>query len=528
MHTRGQGCIYEIYQYSVKSTEAPGDGYVFQEEFVYMKNREKTGKVLRIKWLLLALVAAALIFVPAASHKVSAAKLVYTVKFNNNSGTSKSKTYTALTRNVTLNTTIRLPAVPKAVGYQNLGWTTRKRSSKVVYKAGASVKVRKDMTLYAVRRKSKYYTVNFYLGNGSTNSAYKKLQKKVEEGTYYTLPAVPSRSGYVNLGWSTAKNGKASTAKKVGTKIKISGNIRYYSVQMQSVKVNLRKANGTVWKTVTLGKGGYLKLPSVSNATGYTFMGWSKTRRTGSSTDPDYEAGELLRISKNTNLYATVFNRALEKDISSDEMAHPAIGMMYSKVIFVGDSRTAGIQATLNKQMSSSVTNGVSFVANPGKGLSWFRDTGYAQLIEEIDKTEGSKPIAVIFNLGVNDLGNAGNYVSYMTNIASTLKSKNCKLFYMSVNPINSTMITKAGRGARTEAQVREFNSKIRSGLSLDYKYIDMYSVLMKKGYGTNASYNGTDADSDDGLHYTTKTFKRIYYYCITYLNTGSINASYY
>ena len=70
------------------------------------------------------------------------------------------------------------------------------------------------MTLYAVRRKSKYYTVNFYLGNGSTNSAYKKLQKKVEEGTYYTLPAVPSRSGYVNLGWSTAKNGRASTAKK--------------------------------------------------------------------------------------------------------------------------------------------------------------------------------------------------------------------------------------------------------------------------------------------------------------------------
>ena len=399
MHTRGQGCIYEIYQYSVKSTEAPGDGYVFQEEFVYMKNREKTGKVLRIKWLLLALVAAALIFVPAASHKVSAAKLVYTVKFNNNSGTSKSKTYTALTRNVTLNTTIRLPAVPKAVGYQNLGWTTRKRSSKVVYKAGASVKVRKDMTLYAVRRKSKYYTVNFYLGNGSTNSAYKKLQKKVEEGTYYTLPAVPSRSGYVNLGWSTAKNGKASTAKKAGTKIKISGNIRYYSVQMQSVKVNLRKANGTVWKTVTLGKGGYLKLPSVSNAEGYTFMGWSKTRRTGSSTDPDYEAGELLRISKNTNLYATVFNRALEKDISSDEMAHPAIGMMYSKVIFVGDSRTAGIQATLKKQMSSSVTNGVSFVANPGKGLSWFRDTGYAQLIEEIDKTEGSKPMYMAFGI---------------------------------------------------------------------------------------------------------------------------------
>ena len=473
-----------------------------------MKKTERTGKAFYMKWLLLALFAAALIIMPAASQKVSAAKMVYTVKFNNNSGTSKSKTYTALTRNVTLNTTIKLPSVPKAVGYQNLGWTTQKGSTKVVYKAGASVKVTRDMNLYAVRRKSRYYTVSFYLGNGSSNSTYRKLQKKVEEGTYYTLPTVPSRSGYVNLGWSTTVNGKTSTAKKAGTKIKISRNIKYYAVQMQSVSVNLCKANGSVWKTVTLG--------------------WSKTRRTGSATSPDYEAGELVKISKTTTLYATVFNRTMEKDISSANMSKPAIGMKYSKVIFVGDSRTAGMKATLNKQVSSSVTSDVSFIAKAGQGLSWFQSTGYTQLINEINKTKGSKPIAVVFNLGINDMANISNYISYMSDIASTLKSKNCKLFYMSVNPINSVMITKAGKGARTEAQVREFNSKIRSGLSLNYKYIDTYSVLMKKGYGTNSSYSGTDAASDDGLHYTTKTFKRIYYYCITYLNTGSIDASIY
>ena len=73
-----------------------------------MKKTERTGKAFYMKWLLLALFAAALIIMPAASQKVSAAKMVYTVKFNNNSGTSKSKTYTALTRNVTLNTTIKL------------------------------------------------------------------------------------------------------------------------------------------------------------------------------------------------------------------------------------------------------------------------------------------------------------------------------------------------------------------------------------------------------------------------------------
>ena len=170
-----------------------------------------------MKWLLLALFAAALIIMPAASQKVSAAKMVYTVKFNNNSGTSKSKTYTALTRNVTLNTTIKLPSVPKAVGYQNLGWTTQKGSTKVVYKAGASVKVTRDMNLYAVRRKSRYYTVSFYLGNGSSNSTYRKLQKKVEEGTYYTSHLWITGTGNIafECSFTVPKGGSAKEAEEV-------------------------------------------------------------------------------------------------------------------------------------------------------------------------------------------------------------------------------------------------------------------------------------------------------------------------
>lgn len=70
--------------------------------------------------------------------------------------------------------------------------------------------------------------------------------------------------------------------------------------------------------------------------------------------------------------------------------------MKYSKVIFVGDSRTAGMKATLNKQVSSSVTSDVSFIAKAGQGLSWFQSTGYTHLINEINKTKGSKPIAVV------------------------------------------------------------------------------------------------------------------------------------
>ena len=48
----------------------------------------------------------------------------YKVTFNNNSGTSTSKTYTSLDLYAAKNQKITLPEVPKAKGYINLGWTT--------------------------------------------------------------------------------------------------------------------------------------------------------------------------------------------------------------------------------------------------------------------------------------------------------------------------------------------------------------------------------------------------------------------
>ena len=108
--------------------------------------------------------------------------------------------------------------------------------------------------------------------------------------------------------------------------------------------------------------------------------------------------------------------------------------------------------------------------------------------------------------------------MTYMKSLASTLKKKNCKLFYMSVNPGNSKMMENTGHVVRSEAAVRQFNSTIRSQLAPDYTFIDTYSWLLKNGYGTNASGSGVDNSVDDGLHYTTKTYKRIYYHCLEFL----------
>lgn len=442
----------------------------------------------------------------------------YTVTFNNNAGTSKSKVYTALKQKVTKNQYITLPEVPKAAGYENLGWTTTKQGKKVSYKEGAKIKVTKNLKLYAVRRKSKYYTVTFYLGNGSSNSSYKAIQKKVKEGSKITLPSVPKRKGYVGLGWNTKKN-KSTVTNKAGTAYKVTKNMKFYAVQKQAVSVVLHKNDGTVWKTLSIGKGDSLKLPGAQSSPPYTMLGWSRTKY--QTSNPTYEVGETVRkITKTMHFYAVVFNRNAEQDYSASQL--PKVNLQkYKKVIFVGDSRVHRMSRTLSN-LSSQVTSGVSFVYKEGGGLNWLKSDGYTALKKAVG-TGSSKKTAVIFNLGVNDLGNINNYIIYMRDIAKELKSRGCELYYMSVNPVNNQLIKAAGKTSRPEETVRSFNASIKgrlcSGSSAAYQYIDTYSYLIKYGYGTDASTSGTDIGRDDGLHYTTKTYKRIYRYCISKFN---------
>lgn len=70
----------------------------------------------------------------------------------------------------------------------------------------------------------------------------------------------------------------------------------------------------------------------------------------------------------------------------------------------------------------------------------------------------------------------------------------------------------------RKEEVIRKFNSVVSSALGSTFEYIDTYSYLMENGYGTNISGTGVDMPDDDGLHYTTKTYKRIFKYCLDYL----------
>ena len=88
----------------------------------------------------------------------------------------------------------------------------------------------------------------------------------------------------------------------------------------------------------------------------------------------------------------------------------------------------------------------------------------------------------------------------------------------MSVNPFNATTRLSLKERKIKESDLLYFNNKIKSGLRGVYQYIDCYSWLIKNGVSYDAGM-GIDNGYDDGTHYTTRTYKRIYQYCIRKIN---------
>lgn len=493
--------------------------------------RDKHKRKQRIFWVLLL---AALVWYGSltgsgrsggGTYNVQAATTNVVARFWNTNG---RPVYNQLRIKTTAGKRIKLPSVPSVKGYRNLGWSTRKNTTKITYKAGQTITLKKNLSLYAVRKKVGTYTVAFYNSNGSSSTAFAKLKTTVTKNDYLTLPSVPAKSGYEVLGWSTSKNASRANY-AVGKKIRIKKSQRLYAVYKKNATVTLCKNNGAVYKTISVRSGTSYKLPSVSNASGYTFMGWDY--QPGKCVAPRYEAGESITVNGNVKLYAVVFNRSAEEELSSSDllassgwrMGNGSTSRGYNHIIFVGDSRTVRMQLTLQRQFGtdSNVLRDIDFVCQEGQGLSWLKETGMNSILSKAQAYYSvQRPTAVIFNLGVNDPGQMYNYVTYLKQIAGELQKKNCKLFFMSVNPVNSKVIQVRGfNKLRTEEVVRKFNTVVSAGLNGTYTYIDTYSYLLNTGFGTNRGAGGADVTVDDGLHYTTKTYKRIFKYCLDYLS---------
>lgn len=174
--------------------------------------------------------------------------------------------------------------------------------------------------------------------------------------------------------------------------------------------------------------------------------------------------------------------------------AEPREYRHFDLYFWAGDSRTVGFAACCG-------INEVSVLAKEGIGLSWCQEN-----FESIKDIKGSN---IIFNFGVNDLGNVYNYIDFYNNLPDEFLKDN-QIFIMSVNPVDENTESQYGYYI-TNGDIDNFNETLKNGLREDIYFLDTNSYLKSKGFSTW-----------DGLHYNPNTYQDILNYTIetiTYTN---------
>lgn len=133
------------------------------------------------------------------------------------------------------------------------------------------------------------------------------------------------------------------------------------------------------------------------------------------------------------------------------------------------------------------------FVAKGGEGDAWFETYGLAKGITYLDEDS----VLVVW-FGVNDLNNAGRYISYVNVVAMSF---GVPVYYMTVGPCDKGWSDK-------NADIESFNAALEAGLDPAVRRIDMYSYIR------DGMLSGRFATMD-GLHYDYETSRAIYQYMI-------------
>ena len=459
----------------------------------------------RCRWTFLFALVLSFVCLLGGGQKVAAAsdtQETCKVIFADAKGVTSAEYYQKLSRTVEKGSVIELPKVNRN-GYKAV-WVTKNDGHEYKYSAGEKVAIENDikfcLNLY------KEYTVRFYTANGKNE--YKSLRKTVTAGSSIRMPSGNSSENYSFQGWATKAGG--SVSKKRGATVKVKSNLKFYAVQQKisTSGVRLYKNDGTYWKTIK-NTDGRTTFPIVDLKNGDMVLGWSKTKGKSTLSNADCRSGARVP-SKRGRYYMVVFRKSMDK--APSVITQPT---KYDRVYCVGDSRTVDTKLALG----ASVPSNVEIIAKGRQGLDWFKSTAYRQLLHSVSSRPQSEKKAVIINLGVNDLKNVNAYIPYMRRVSEKLEKYNCKMYYLSVNPINSEMVKRAGAGRRTEEEIATFNrviyQKLCTGKNKSFTYINSCTNLQMKGWISNRYNSGRY----DGLHYSNETYLRIFDYCMRYLN---------
>lgn len=160
------------------------------------------------------------------------------------------------------------PAIKAPIGKTFLGWG---RESNPNTKLNFPITATDNLTLVAIWIDEEY-TVTFDLNGGIGTAPTSKVNYN---GTYGTLPADPTRSGYKFNGWYTAETG--GTKVTSSTKVATAANHSVYAQWLAVHEITFEPGDGTLKDTdkkKTFIEGERFSLPTPTAKTGSTFVGW--------------------------------------------------------------------------------------------------------------------------------------------------------------------------------------------------------------------------------------------------------------
>ena len=232
------------------------------------------------------------------STEVFAATTKYKIIFKGNAiGVTNLPKEQIKTHNKTL---ILSKTKPVKTGHSFQGWSTSSGSTYVSYKAGAKYTENKARYLYAIWRKNTY-TIS-YNANGGKNPP---LSQTKTYGVDLTLRKnIPTKSGYIFVGWSTNRNAKTASYSASGI-FKTNATTTLYAIwrKPKTYKIKYNANGGTgVLKDQTKTEGAALRLSKTKpSRTGHIFKGWSLDKK---ATKASYFADGTFSLDKAATLYA--------------------------------------------------------------------------------------------------------------------------------------------------------------------------------------------------------------------------------
>lgn len=228
----------------------------------------------------------------------------YTISYNTNGQSSGSQVGTHVGAAGSSFTVLSAGTAVKT-GYTFAGWATSSTATTADYAASSKVTMPgSNLTLYAVWTPIKYTLT--YNANGGTGAP---AAGSYDSGTSITLPAGPTRAGYVFGGWDTVVNSGAGNANAAAGASYTTGSSNVTLYAKWTIANGTLAYNGNSGTTseasVTAAGNTTTTVASGSNTnrSGYDFVGWnSKADGTGTS----YAVGSTftLQATVTTTIYA--------------------------------------------------------------------------------------------------------------------------------------------------------------------------------------------------------------------------------